>query len=69
MDINLPGMSGIECVRTLKTRLPKAPVVMLTVHDDDDSIFESLKAGAVGYILKKTPPAKILEAIREVVRY
>jgi len=66
MDINLPGMSGIECVRTLKTRLPKAPVVMLTVHDDDDSIFESLKAGAVGYILKKTPPAKILEAIREV---
>jgi DNA-binding NarL/FixJ family response regulator len=66
MDINLPGMSGIECVRTLKTRLPQTPVVMLTVYEDDDSIFESLKAGAVGYLLKKTPPAKIIEAIREV---
>jgi DNA-binding NarL/FixJ family response regulator len=66
MDINLPGMSGIECVRRLKTRLPSVPVVMLTVYEDDDSIFESLKAGAVGYLLKKTPPARILDAIREV---
>lgn len=66
MDINLPGMSGIECVRTLKTRLPQTPVVMLTVYEDDDSIFESLKAGAVGYLLKKTPPSKIIEAIRDV---
>jgi DNA-binding NarL/FixJ family response regulator len=66
MDINLPGMSGIECVRRLKSRMPMAPVVMLTVYEDDESIFESLKAGAVGYMLKKSPPAKILEAIREV---
>ena len=66
MDINLPGMSGIECVRTLKAQLPQTPVMMLTVYEDDASIFESLKAGAVGYLLKKTPPAKILEAIHEV---
>jgi DNA-binding NarL/FixJ family response regulator len=66
MDINLPGMSGIECVRTLKAKLPQTPVVMLTVYEDDASIFESLKAGAVGYLLKKTPPAKILDAIHEV---
>lgn len=66
MDINLPGMSGIECARTLRGRLPRASVVMLTVYEDDKSIFESLKAGAVGYLLKKTPPARIFEAIQEV---
>lgn len=68
MDINLPGMSGIECVKTLKARQPDLQIIMLTVYEDDDLIFQSLAAGAVGYILKKTPPAKLLEAIEEVHR-
>ena len=66
MDINLPGMSGIECMRQLKARQPGLPIMVLTVYDDDEKIFESLKAGASGYLLKKTPPAKILEAIVEL---
>jgi DNA-binding NarL/FixJ family response regulator len=65
MDIRLPGMSGIECVRALKARLPGARVVMLTVYDEGSSLLESLKAGASGYLLKRTPAAKILEAINE----
>lgn len=68
MDINLPGMSGIECVKVLKARQPKLQIIMLTVYEDDDLIFQSLAAGAVGYILKKTPAAKLLEAIEEVHR-
>ncbi len=63
MDINLGGMSGIECARTLKTHRPGLPIMVLTVYDDDEKIFESLKAGASGYLLKTTPPARILEAI------
>jgi DNA-binding NarL/FixJ family response regulator len=66
MDINLPGMSGIECIRKLKTCEPDLPIMVLTVYDDDEKIFESLKAGASGYLLKKTPPAKLLEAILEL---
>jgi len=66
MDIGLPGMSGIEGVRKLKARLPEVEVLMLTVFEDDEKIFDSLCAGASGYILKKTPPAKILEAIQEL---
>ena len=66
MDINLPGMSGIECTRKLKARQPDLPIMVLTVYDDDEKIFESLKAGASGYLLKKTPPAKLLEAILEL---
>ncbi len=66
MDINLPGMSGIECMRQLKAHQLGLPIMVLTVYDDDDKIFESLKAGASGYLLKKTPPAKILEAIVEL---
>jgi DNA-binding NarL/FixJ family response regulator len=68
MDINLPGMSGIECVKTLKARQPDLQIIMLTVYEDDEQIFQSLAAGAVGYILKKTPPARLLEAIEEVHR-
>jgi DNA-binding NarL/FixJ family response regulator len=68
MDINLPGMSGIECVKILKAQQPALQIIMLTVYEDDDQIFQSLAAGAVGYILKKTPPAKLLEAIEEVHR-
>jgi len=66
MDINLPGMSGIECTRKLKARQPGLSIMVLTVYDDDEMIFESLKAGASGYLLKKTPPAKLLEAILEL---
>jgi DNA-binding NarL/FixJ family response regulator len=66
MDIGLPGMSGIEGVQKLKARLPEVEVLMLTVFEDDRKIFDSLCAGASGYLLKKTPPAKILEAIQEI---
>ena len=66
MDINLPKMSGIDCVRKLKTILPSAHVLMLTVYEDSDKIFNSLLAGASGYLLKRTPQAEILEAIRDV---
>ena len=66
MDINLGGMSGIECVRLLKPRLAATQIVMLTVFDDTDRIFSALAAGASGYLLKRLAPAKLLEAIREV---
>jgi DNA-binding NarL/FixJ family response regulator len=66
MDINLPHMSGIECTRKLKDLRPDLSIMVLTVYDDDESIFESLKAGARGYILKKTPPAKLLESILDL---
>src|SRR4051812_22954696 len=58
-DIGLPGMSGIEGIRLLKERYPQLTVLMLTVYDDDDRIFDALCAGAVGYLLKKTPPARL----------
>jgi DNA-binding NarL/FixJ family response regulator len=66
MDLNLPGMSGIECIRRLKARQPALPIMVLTVYEDDDKIFESLRAGASGYLLKKTPPARLLEAILDL---
>lgn len=66
MDINLPNLSGIECVARLKEAKPALQVIMLTAYSNDDQIFQSLKRGANGYLLKKTPPAKILEAIVEV---
>jgi DNA-binding NarL/FixJ family response regulator len=66
MDINLPGMSGVECVRRVKPLCPATQFIMSTVYEDDENIFESLKAGATGYLLKKTMPARILEAITEV---
>ncbi len=68
MDINLPQMNGIECVRQLKTLVPGAQVLMLTVYEDSDKIFNSLLAGASGYLLKRTPQAEILEAIADVHR-
>ena len=67
MDLSLRRMSGIECVRQLKERRPKLHLMVLTVHEDADRIFQSLEAGATGYLLKKTPPAEIIEAIRELV--
>jgi len=66
MDINLPKMSGIECVRKLKAAMPSAHVMMLTVYEDSDKIFDSLLAGASGYLLKRTPQSEILDAIAEV---
>jgi DNA-binding NarL/FixJ family response regulator len=67
-DINLPGMSGIECVSKLKAMRPALLFVMLTVYMDGDLIFKSLQAGASGYLIKKTPPAEIMEALAEVHR-
>lgn len=66
MDIDLPGMSGIEGVRRLKGTLPHLDIIMLTVQEDDDSVFNSLCAGASGYLLKSTSPARILKSISEV---
>jgi DNA-binding NarL/FixJ family response regulator len=66
MDINLPGMNGVECVRRLKELLPKTQVLMLTVYENTSIIFSALAAGASGYLLKKSSPEKLIEAIREV---
>jgi len=66
MDINLPGMKGVECVQQLKAALPGVQFLMLTVYEDSDSLFNSLKAGASGYLLKRTASARLLEAIRDV---
>jgi DNA-binding NarL/FixJ family response regulator len=66
MDINLGGMSGIECVEQLKEAVPAMLVLMLTVYEDTDQIFKALAAGASGYLLKRSSPTKLLQAIREV---
>lgn len=68
VDIGLPGMSGIEGIRILKERHPEMHLLMLTVYDDDDRIFEALCAGASGYLLKKTPPARLLQSLQEAVQ-
>ena len=66
MDINLPVMSGIQCVAKLKERLPKLQVLMLTTYDDGDLIFDSLRAGANGYMLKNMPQEELLQAVHQV---
>ena len=66
MDVELPAILGTDCVKKLKTSLPDTDFLMLTIRDDDDTIFQSLTAGATGYLLKDTPPAKLLASIREV---
>jgi len=66
MDINLPGMDGIGCMKTLIPAMPNTQFMMCTVYDDDDHIFNALKSGAAGYILKRTSPAQILEAVRDL---
>jgi DNA-binding NarL/FixJ family response regulator len=68
MDINLPGINGVECVKRLKKALPKTQVIMLTVYEDTENIYNALTAGATGYLLKRTPKAELLSAIREVHR-
>jgi DNA-binding NarL/FixJ family response regulator len=67
LDIGLPGMSGVEGVRILKERYPRVLTLMNTVYDDDERIFQALCAGASGYLLKKTPPAKLLESLQEAI--
>lgn len=67
IDIGLPGMSGIEGISILKERHPKIQLLVLTVHGDDKRIFEALRAGACGYLLKKTAPARLLDSIREAM--
>jgi len=66
MDINLPGLNGVECVRRLKPLAPKTQIIMLTVYEDTENIFNALAAGATGYLLKRTPRAELIEAIRDV---
>jgi DNA-binding NarL/FixJ family response regulator len=65
MDIDMPGMGGINGLKLIKTRFPTVKVVMLTVFADDQNVFQAMKASADGYLLKKTAPAKLLEAIQE----
>jgi len=66
MDINLPGMTGIECVRQVKKMVPEIQFMMFTVYENNDQVFDALKAGASGYLLKKTPPLQIIESIKEL---
>jgi DNA-binding NarL/FixJ family response regulator len=66
MDINLPGMNGIQCVARLKKHLPNLQVLMLTTYDDGDLIFDSLRAGANGYLLKNMPQAEMVQAVQQV---
>jgi DNA-binding NarL/FixJ family response regulator len=68
MDINLPGMSGIDCTRSLKEILPSIQVLMCSVYDDDDRLFESLRAGATGYLLKSEVLEKLADAIRMLIQ-
>ena len=66
MDINLGGMNGIECAEQLKAAIPSVQIIMLTVYEDTNQIFQALAAGASGYLLKRSSPTKLLQAIREV---
>lgn len=66
-DIGLPGMDGIQGIKILKERYPKMLILMITVYDDDERIFDALCAGANGYLLKRTPPMRLLESLREAV--
>lgn len=66
MDINLPGMNGVECVRRLKVMLPGTQIIMLTVYNKIEHIYDALSAGATGYLLKQARPDELLDAIRDV---
>src|ERR1700737_623410 len=66
MDINLPGMSGIECIQKIKAQSPQIQFMMFTIYEDSEQVFASLASGASGYLLKKTPDEKILEALKEL---
>src|SRR5581483_1441336 len=66
VDINLPGMSGIECVAKLREQLPQLPMLMITTYEEGELIFNSLRAGAKGYLLKNTPPSELVQAIEQL---
>jgi DNA-binding NarL/FixJ family response regulator len=66
MDIDMPGISGIEAVRIIKEKFPAIEILMQTIFEDDEKIYDSICAGASGYLLKNTPPAKLLEALQEL---
>jgi len=66
MDINLPGMSGIDCIKLIKEKCPGTQFLMFTVYENDDKVLEALQAGATGYLLKRTKPEQILESIKEL---
>ena len=66
MDINLPGMSGIECIRRVKARIPKTQFMMFTVYENDERVFDALKAGASGYLLKNTGLPQLIDALRDL---
>src|SRR4051812_27345341 len=66
MDIHLPGISGVECVKELKPRMPKTQFIMYTMYDDDTHLFDALSNGANGYMLKSTQPAQILENLKDL---
>ena len=66
MDINLPGMSGIECIRQVKKKIPRTQFMMFTVYENDEKVFEALKAGASGYLLKNTGLLQLIEALKEL---
>src|SRR5204862_6588690 len=66
MDINLPGMSGIDCIRSIKEKCPATQFMMFTVYENDEKVVQALKAGATGYLLKRTEPQRILESIKEL---
>jgi DNA-binding NarL/FixJ family response regulator len=68
VDLGLPGMSGVDGIRLLKEKHPRLQILVLTIYDDDERIFSAMCAGACGYLLKKTPPARLLECIQEVAR-
>jgi DNA-binding NarL/FixJ family response regulator len=66
MDINLPGMSGIDCIKTIKEKCPGTQFMMFTVYENDDKVLQAMQAGATGYLLKRTKPEQILEGIKEL---
>jgi len=66
MDINLPGMSGIDCIRNVKEKCPDTQFMMFTVYENDEKVLQALQAGATGYLLKRTEPQRILESIKEL---
>jgi len=66
MDIHLPGMNGIECIKKIKEKKPGIQFMMFTIYENSDTVFQALEAGAAGYLLKNTPPSKILESLKEL---
>lgn len=68
MDINLPGMTGIECIKRVRKQCPATQFMMFTIYDNNEHVFEALMAGATGYLLKKTPVDQIIESIRELYK-